>query len=237
MTEVLFSLLIGYVCGCFLTAYFIAKRFTGKDVAEIGSGNPGMANIMCNVGKFPGIMVLVGDIAKTILAMGLAYYLFGDIIWFNSMLFAGLGVLLGHNFPVWRKFKGGKGVAVTCAWIIIFMPFGGIVSSVAGGIIVLLTGLLPLGAVAIAVFAIPFAFIEYGNVAGCVMILSAIIMVYRNFPGFIRGFLNKEERKFKRERSTLNTIGTVAVIIVVIALIIVDYKLHMNGPTAIFFAN
>ena len=117
------------------------------------------------------------------------------------------------------------------------MPFGGIVSSVAGGIIVLLTGLLPLGAVAIAVFAIPFAFIEYGNVAGCVMILSAIIMVYRNFPGFIRGFLNKEERKFKRERSTLNTIGTVAVIIVVIALIIVDYKLHMNGPTAIFFAN
>ena len=237
MTQVVLSLLIGYVCGCFLTAYFIAKRFAGKDVSEIGSGNPGMANIICNVGKFPGIMVLVGDITKTIIAMGLAYYFFGETIWFYSMLFAGFGVLLGHNFPVWRKFKGGKGVAVTCAWIIVLMPFGGIASAVAGGIIVLLTGLLPLGAVAIAVFAIPFGFIEFGTVAGVVMILSAVIMVYRNFPGFIRGFLNQEERKFKRERHIGNTIGTVAVIIVIIVLIIVDYKLQINGPTTVFIAN
>ena len=239
MTEVLFSLLIGYVCGCFLTAYFIAKRFAGKDVAEIGSGNPGMANIMCNVGKFPGIMVLVGDISKTILAMGLAYFLFGEVIWYNSMLFAGFGVLLGHNFPVWRKFNGGKGVAVTCAWIIILMPFGGIVSSVAGGLIVLLTGLLPLGAVAIAVFAIPFAFIECDPVAGIIMIISAVIMVYRNFPGFIRGFKNQEERKFKRERSVKNTVGTVLVIIAVIAFIAVDFMLRGggDGPTSVFFAN
>lgn len=229
MIKIILSLLIGYVFGCFLTAYFISKRFTGKDVSEIGSGNPGMANIMCNVGKFPGVMVLVGDIAKTFLAMGIANLLFADEIDFYGMLFAGFGALLGHNFPIWRKFKGGKGVAVTCAWIILFMPFGGIVSAVAGGIIVLLTGLLPLGAVAIAVFAIPYAFLEFNWIAGVVMILSAIIMLYRNFPGFIRGFKNQEERKFKRERSNLNTVGTILTVVVALLLLVVDYKLRSKG--------
>ncbi|MCR5416225.1 MAG: glycerol-3-phosphate acyltransferase [Pseudobutyrivibrio sp.] len=222
--EILFSILIGYACGCFLTAFFVAKRFTGKDISEIGTGNPGMANVMARVGKFAGIMVLLGDITKTVLAMGLAYSFFGEVIGSDAMLFAGLGTLLGHNFPFWRHFKGGKGVAVTCTWIIIFMPFGGIVSAVAGGVIVLLTGLLPLGAVVIAAFSVPFAFVEYGIKEAVVMLVSALIMLYRNYPGFIRGFKNQEKREFKRERSTVNTIGTVATIIVVIVALIFDCK-------------
>ncbi|MCR5546146.1 MAG: hypothetical protein K6F30_06680, partial [Lachnospiraceae bacterium] len=117
---------------------------------------------------------------------------------------------------------GGKGVAVTCAWIILYMPFGGIIAAVAGGIITVLTGLLPLGAVIITVFEIPFAFLEKGSLAGGVMIVSFLIMLYRNFPGVIRGFKNEESREFKRSRSTKNTVGTIITILFVIGLFCLD---------------
>ena len=224
MINYVLSVLIGYACGCFLTAYFVAKRFAGKDISEIGTGNPGMANVMARLGKLPGFIVLIGDITKTLLAMGLANYMFAEGIGSKAMLLAGFGTLLGHNFPIWRKFKGGKGVAVTCAWIIIYMPFGGIVAAVAGGVITLMTGLLPLGAVLIALFAVPFAFVEYDLFSMVVMIISLIIMLYRNFPGFIRGFKNQEKREFKRESGLKNKVVTVVTIIAVIILLFVDYR-------------
>ena len=62
----LFCFIIGYVCGGILTAEFVARKFTGKGAAEIGTGNPGMANIMGQVGKKAGFIVLAGDIAKTL---------------------------------------------------------------------------------------------------------------------------------------------------------------------------
>lgn len=225
MKTILICILIGYAFGMFLTAFFVAKAYTGKDISEIGTGNPGMANVMARIGKVPGFIVLLGDILKTAIAMGLAMYLFSKDIGDQAALFAGFGVLLGHNFPVWRKFKGGKGVAVTCAWIILYMPFGGIVSSVAGGIITIFTGLLPLGAVIITIFEIPFAFLEKGWAAGVVMTLSFLIMLYRNFPGFIRGFKNQESREFKRARSIKNTVGCILIILAVILCFWFDYSM------------
>ena len=222
MKAYILSALIGYVCGMFLTAWFVARIWAKKDISEIGTGNPGMANVMARIGKVPGFLVLLGDILKTVLAMGLCRYFFSAEIGDMAGLFAGLGTLLGHNFPVWRKFKGGKGVSVTCAWIILYMPFGGIVSAVAGGIITILTGLLPLGAVLITVFEIPFAFLEKGKAAGLVMTVSFLIMLYRNFPGFIRGFKNEENREFKRKRDVKNTIGCIVTVILVVVCFVFD---------------
>ncbi|MCR5546144.1 MAG: glycerol-3-phosphate acyltransferase [Lachnospiraceae bacterium] len=222
MIYCLISILIGYGFGSFLTACFVAKKYTGKDISEIGTGNPGMANVMARVGKVPGLLVLLGDVLKTALAMGLCSFFFSEFIGDQAALFAGFGALLGHNFPLWRKLKGGKGVAVTCAWIILYMPFGGISAAVAGGIITVLTGLLPLGAVIITLFEIPFAFLEKGPLAGGVMIASFLIMLYRNFPGFIRGFKNEESREFNRSRSVKNTVGTILTILLVVTLFFLD---------------
>lgn len=59
------SLLIGYLCGCVLTAEIVARRLTGKSCSRLGTtGNPGMANVMANLGFVPGIIVLAGDLAK-----------------------------------------------------------------------------------------------------------------------------------------------------------------------------
>ena len=212
-------IIVGYFCGCFLTATFVSKKYTGKDISEIGTGNPGMANVMARIGKKAGFIVLGGDILKTLVAFFICYLLVGinGLLDFSDIvLWAGLGALLGHNFPFYRKFKGGKGVTVTCTWLIILMPLWGIVCCVAGGLVTLLTGLLPVGAALIALLAIPFVYVLFGNYAAIVMVISFLIMTYRHFPGLIRSFKNTEAREFKKKRNVSS--GILSILIVVFVL-------------------
>ena len=108
--ERLLCLLAGYVCGGFLTAELVARHCTGKSAAYLGTGNPGMANLAHELGKGWGAVVLAGDIAKTALAWLLCRVLFPGLGALAG-LWSGLGAVLGHNFPIWRRFRGGKGVA------------------------------------------------------------------------------------------------------------------------------
>lgn len=201
MVEMKMRLLVmgtGYIFGNFLTADVVARLCTGKRAEEIGSGNPGMANIMDHVGKKAGIAVLLGDIVKTLLAFMAAWQLTGSFIDDAALLWAGMGAVLGHNFPVWHHFRGGKGVTVTCTWLIIYMPLWGTVCCIAGGIITLLTGYLPLGAVLIALFAVPAAFFCKGKEAGICMAVFLLIMISRHYPG-LKQMADKKEKRFFRK--------------------------------------
>ena len=189
---------IGYLCGCFLTAELAARLAEGKSASEIGSGNPGMANIMANLGKKAGFFVLAGDVGKTLIACGVSWLLAGGLLGRETFLWAGLGVVLGHNFPFWKKFRGGKGVAVTCTWLIFFMPVWGTVSCIAGGAVVLATGYLPLGAVLIPLLGTCFAFFSQGIMAGIFFLLSFLLMLSRHYRGLLRIVRGTEERKFRR---------------------------------------
>ena len=189
---------IGYLCGCFLTAELAARLAEGKSTSEIGSGNPGMANIMANLGKKAGFFVLAGDVGKTLIAFGVSWLLAGGLLGRETFLWAGLGVVLGHNFPFWKKFRGGKGVAVTCTWLIFFMPVWGTVSCLAGGAAVLATGYLPLGAVLIPLLGTCFAFFSQGIMAGIFFLLSFLLMLSRHYRGLLRIVRGTEERKFRR---------------------------------------
>lgn len=189
---------IGYLCGCFLTAELAARLAEGKSASEIGSGNPGMANIMANLGKKAGFFVLAGDVGKTLIAFGVSWLLAGGLLGRETFLWAGLGVVMGHNFPFWKKFRGGKGVAVTCTWLIFFMPVWGTVSCIAGGAVVLATGYLPLGAVLIPLLGTCFAFFSQGIMAGIFFLLSFLLMLSRHYRGLLRIVRGTEERKFRR---------------------------------------
>ena len=189
---------IGYLCGCFLTAELAARLAEGKSASEIGSGNPGMANIMANLGKKAGFFVLAGDVGKTLIAFGVSWLLAGGLLGRETFLWAGFGVVLGHNFPFWKKFRGGKGVAVTCTWLIFFMPVWGTVSCIAGGAVVLATGYLPLGAVLIPLLGTCFAFFLQGIMAGIFFLLSFLLMLSRHYRGLLRIVRGTEERKFRR---------------------------------------
>ena len=145
ITLRILCLLVGYLLGSFLTAECIARLLTGRSARDLGSGNPGMANIMATLGKGPGFAVLAGDVAKTVLACGLCWLLAGPVLGHTALLYAGAGAISGHNCSLWHKGWGGKGVAVTCTWLILYLPVTGALCCLAGGLAVLGLGYLPLG--------------------------------------------------------------------------------------------
>ena len=202
MGEKALCLLIGYLFGCILTAELIVKHKTGKSVSEFGTGNPGMANVMRIFGFKTGAAVLAGDLIKTVAAVLICCLLFGRSSVLPSgkplgqpaVLWAGLGATLGHNWPVWRRLKGGKGVAVTCMTICLFSPLWGLVSDVAGMLVVFRTGYLPLGAVVITTLFTVFSGIFYGMEAFIPALVLALIMLSRHYPGLIRSFRGTEEK-------------------------------------------
>ncbi len=202
MGEKALCLLIGYLFGCILTAELIVKHKTGKSVSEFGTGNPGMANVMRIFGFKTGAAVLAGDLIKTVAAVLICCLLFGRSsvlpsgkpLGQHAVLWAGLGATLGHNWPVWRRLKGGKGVAVTCMTIFLFSPLWGLVSDVAGMLVVFRTGYLPLGAVVITTLFTVFAGIFYGMEAFIPALVLALIMLSRHYPGLIRSFKGIEEK-------------------------------------------
>lgn len=191
-------LLIGYLCGNFLTAEAVARARTGRSARDLGTGNPGMANIAGSLGPKWGAAVLAGDVAKTALACLLCRLVLFPGLGSLAVLYAGMGAALGHDFPAWKGFRGGKGVAVTCTFTILASPLWGTASCVLGLAVVLITGYLPLGAAVIpAAFLFP-AFWLYGPEAGALAALSALLMLSRHIHGLRRVARGEEEKKLRR---------------------------------------
>lgn len=186
-------LLLGYCFGLILTAEIVTRYVAGVKPQDIGSKNPGMANVMRELGFKPGIIVLAGDCAKTAAALFLCHTLFPSLNAL-SMFYTMVGVVLGHNFPIWKHFQGGKGVAVTCISILIISPFWGLAANIAGFLCVLITGYLPLGAVLIPLAFTPFAFFHFGPEAGVLTGICTAIMFLRHRKGLV-GILHGKEKK------------------------------------------
>ena len=161
-----YCVLIGYLFGCFLTAEAVARCKTGKSARGAGSGNPGMANIARLLGPKWAAVTLFGDVLKTALPCMLCRYVFFPPLGRMAVLYAGLGAALGHGFPFWNRFRGGKSVAVTCSYIVFFSPFWGIPAELLGLLAVALTGYLAVGALLIPLLYLIPVFFVYGTEAG-----------------------------------------------------------------------
>lgn len=116
--ERVICLVMGYVFGLFQTG-FIYGRSKGIDIRQYGSGNSGSTNALRVMGLKAGFLVFMGDFLKTVIPCFLVRIFFrsqsGYI--YVLMLYAGFGVILGHNFPFYLNFKGGKGIAATAGII------------------------------------------------------------------------------------------------------------------------
>lgn len=196
MLNRILSLLIGYAFGNFITAEILIRKMTGQSPYGYGTHNPGMANVMAHCGFAYGILVLAGDLLKTAAACLLAYFLFKNDPGPVAVLYAGTGAVLGHNFPFWKNFRGGLGVACTCMAVFCFSPLWGLLADAGGMLVVFATQYLPLGAVAIpALFMIP-AFVFYGTEAGMLALFLTLLMLNRHWPGVtavIRGTAAKTD--------------------------------------------
>lgn len=121
MLNIFLCLLVGYFFGCISFAYIIG-RLNHIDIREHGSGNAGTTNTMRTLGKKAGFATYFGDVFKVVAAILLMSLLLKDSGMDNTLikLITGFGVVLGHNYPFWLKFKGGKGIAVTSGVLIMF---------------------------------------------------------------------------------------------------------------------
>ncbi len=118
------AIIAGYLFGLFTTGYFYA-RHVNVDIRKLGSGNIGTTNTFRTLGKKAGIIVFLGDGFKGVFAVLLAWLLFHRQYPDGVKIleaYAGLGAVIGHNFPVHLKFKGGKGIATTAGMMLAFLP-------------------------------------------------------------------------------------------------------------------
>lgn len=108
-------MVLGYAFGLFQTGFIIGKAHN-IDIREHGSGNSGTTNAMRTLGKKYGFITFFGDALKAVFAIAVIYAIFHNICeghMFSIALYTGLGVILGHNFPFYMNFKGGKGIAAS----------------------------------------------------------------------------------------------------------------------------
>jgi acyl phosphate:glycerol-3-phosphate acyltransferase len=125
MNEVLL-IVLAYLIGSIPTAVIISKVFFGFDIREYGSGNSGATNTYRVLGPKWGTIVMIGDMLKAIVAVKLAFFLpnsfDNDIYLVNMQLGLGLAAVVGHIFPIWAEFRGGKGVASLLGMVLGIQP-------------------------------------------------------------------------------------------------------------------
>ena len=125
MKELLL-IILAYLIGSIPTALIISKKFFGIDIRDFGSGNMGATNAFRVLGPKYGTLIMVLDVLKGMIAVGLfyflPYYLTNELERTNFMMGLGLAAVIGHIFPVFANFKGGKGVATLLGMLIAVQP-------------------------------------------------------------------------------------------------------------------
>jgi len=125
MKEII-VIIIAYLIGSIPTALIVSRYFFGIDIREYGSGNMGATNTFRVLGSRFGTIVMIGDILKGMLAVALynllPYYLSNEIDRTNLMIGLGLAAVVGHIYPIWAQFRGGKGVATLFGMLLAIQP-------------------------------------------------------------------------------------------------------------------
>ena len=165
--ERLICVLVGYIFGLFQTSYLYG-RIKKIDIRQEGSGNAGTTNALRTLGWKAGVITLVGDCMKCVLAVVVVKLIFADQKEVLNVygIYAGLGAILGHNFPFYLGFKGGKGIAAT----------GGLILATANPYITLILAII---------FVITVAVSKYVSLGSIVLVVSyTVAMVISGQLGF-----------------------------------------------------
>ncbi len=187
-------LVVAYLLGSINTSIIVSKIMIGDDIRKHGSGNAGATNTLRTVGKKGALFVVLGDVLKAVIAL-----LFAKLAPFttvNALYIAGIGAVLGHNFPLYFQFKGGKGIVVSLVAILFADPILGLVTFVAAIAIMAITRYVSLGSMLGAViFAILSLIFKTGNtdfiVFAFILAVLAVYMHRENLARLLAGNENK----------------------------------------------
>lgn len=194
--EYAFAIIGGYLLGSIPFGLVLTRMAGYGDIRNIGSGNIGATNVLRTGNKGLALATLILDSSKGAIAVLVANYLFG----FNIAMIAGLAALIGHLFPVWLKFKGGKGVATTLGTLLALKPFVGLAACGVWLLVALVTRYSSLSAL-VAVAAAPaiahYLYSDANLTALCGVIATLVWFKHRaNIERLLKG----EEPKIGKKK-------------------------------------
>ncbi len=194
----LICIFFGYFFGCFQTAHFVSKAM-GVDLKKKGSGNLGTTNTTRVLGLKAGLLTLCGDFFKTVIAFMIFSHIFKEN-YYVAGTYAALGVIIGHDYPFFLNFSGGKGIASMFGFLLC-MGIKPILVVLAIGVIGSLTGYVSVGSLLVSI-SMPIVFYLFGFetevvVVGAVMGVLAIWRHRSNFKRILNGTENKIHLKKK----------------------------------------
>jgi glycerol-3-phosphate acyltransferase PlsY len=191
----IFVALFGYLLGSVPTGLLLAKFFSKVDPRKTGSGNIGATNIFRTAGKGLGILTLAGDVLKGMIPIGIAIQLGISDLWLAA---AGLSTFLGHIFPIFLGFKGGKGVATALGVYLVISPIAVLMEFLLFAGLVWKWRYISLGSICCAT-TIPILIAFFRSDSQAYFILSVIIaalVLYRHQENIVR-LLQGTENKWK----------------------------------------
>ena len=192
-----------YFIGSVNFAVIFARAFLKKDVRNLGSGNAGATNVMRTAGFLPGILTFVCDALKGFLASYLGKLVFGLVMssgidWLNPIYGAylcGIACMLGHVFPIFFQFKGGKGAATSVGIYAVCCPLAIILGLCAFALVLLTTKIVSLGSLTVVVLSIVF-FAGEGNIfVVAALSITMGIIVFAKHKDNIKRLVHGEEKK------------------------------------------
>ncbi|HXG90219.1 MAG TPA: glycerol-3-phosphate 1-O-acyltransferase PlsY [Vicinamibacterales bacterium] len=177
--DALIPLLVGYGVGSLPLGYLVANRLKGLDLRRVGSGNVGAANVYRTAGLTIAVIVVCIDVAKGASSVALAARVTTGAA---GPVAAGVAAIIGHVYPVWLRFQGGKGVATACGVFSVLAPLATVISLGVFVATVSVTRYVSLGSVVATAALAPLAWITDRSipvVAGSVLAAALIIQRHR----------------------------------------------------------
>ena len=192
--KYILSFVIAYLLGSISTSILVSKIMIGDDIRNYGSKNAGATNTLRTVGKLGALYVVIGDILKTVLAV-----IFARLISENAIIatyIAAIGAVLGHNFPIFFGFRGGKGIIVSVVAMFFADPILGALVTVISIIIMAISKYVSLGSVIGAVLFLFLSIVKHCGdlpfiVFAAILSLLAIYRHKTNIKRLISGTENK----------------------------------------------
>ncbi|MDQ0156850.1 glycerol-3-phosphate 1-O-acyltransferase PlsY [Robertmurraya andreesenii] len=188
MTVLLY--VAAYVIGSIPTAIIVGKLFYGVDIRNHGSNNPGATNTVRVLGKRAGVIVLIGDIGKGALAAALPYILHVDA----DPLLIGLVAVLGHCFPIFANFRGGKAIATTAGTLLIANPWMLVVAYVSFFGVIFATKYVFMGSISVGVALFIYSLLEPGQSYELIFFFFILFLIFLHRSN-IRNFKAHKEPK------------------------------------------
>ena len=202
MLVYLIIIITAYLLGNISTSYIVAKRLAGVDIRTQGSGNAGSTNVLRTLGKKAGALTFIGDVLKGLIAVLIARLIaYGVNLDDTTCAYiAVVAVVLGHNYPVFLGFKGGKGVATSLGSMLGMNPLVALLCLGFFIIIVAITKYVSLGSI-LGIGLSPIIMMINHNTKGVLVTLFLTISVAITHKENIKRLLNGTERKLGQKKN------------------------------------